>query len=202
MDSLYRPGSAWQAQAQAVASELRSSPDADIRNLAAILDAHLLLMQDRFDEAADAFEAAVARGGGTWAAETPVYMVGDCHLLAGRPQAALAAYARGVGYARDTAQRINIAFQGEGIVAALADIGRHEEAFETLGACDTLTGKSVLPRERNAFWGSVMKGRIESSRAALGEPAADAAYARGRTLGVEKAMELLLSYDAPVRAAA
>lgn len=196
LDALYRPAPAWQARAQGVASELRSSREAEIRELAAILDAHLLLLQDRFDEAADAFEAAIRRGGGTWAAETPVYMVGDCHLYAGRPQAALAAYARGVAYARDKAQRDNIAFQGEGIVAALADLGRDEEALETLGACDTLTGAGAHPREHNAFWGGVMVARIASARSALGPEAADAAYARGRALGIEEVVKLLLSYGA------
>ncbi len=201
LDALYRPGPSWQAQAEATAAELRSSPNADVRDLAATVDAHLLLLQDRFDEAADAFEAAIRHGGGTWAAETAVYMVGDCHLFARRPQAALPAYARGVADARDESARINIGFQGEGIVAALADLGRHEEALETLGACDTLTGDGVLPREHNAFWGGVMAGRITSARAALGAHDADVAYARGRALGVEEVVELLLSYGARVGAA-
>jgi tetratricopeptide (TPR) repeat protein len=194
LDALYRPGPAWQARAQAVAGDLSSSPHAAVRDLGAVVDAHLLLLQDRFDEAAERFEAAIRRGGGTWADQTAVYMVGDCHLLAGRPQAALQAYARGVAHARDMGARDDIGFQAEGIVAALADLGRHEEALETLGACDTLTGEGVLPREHNAFWGDVMAGRIASARAALGAPDADAAYARGRALGVEDVVELLLSY--------
>jgi hypothetical protein len=125
-------------------------------------------------------------------------MVGDCHLFAGRPQAALQAYARGVAHAREMGARDDIGFQGEGIVAALADLGREEEALETLGACDTLTGEGVLPREHNAYWGGVMAGRIASARTALGAPDADAAYARGGALGVEEVVELLLSYGAPV----
>jgi hypothetical protein len=198
LDALHRPGSAWQARAQSVLAELCSSPDAEVRELASVVNAHLLLLQDRFDEAGELFEAAVRRDGGTWAAQTAVYMVGDCHLLAGRPQAALQAYARGVAHARDMGARDDIGFQGEGIVAALADLGRDEEALETLGACDTLTGEGVLPREHNAFWGGVMAGRIASARAALGAPNADAAYARGRALGVEEVLKLLLSYGAPV----
>ena len=93
MDSLHRPGPAWQARAQTLVAELRASPDAAVRDLAAIVDANLLLLQDRFDEAADAFEAAIRHGGETWAAQQPVMMVGDCHLFAERPQAALPAVA-------------------------------------------------------------------------------------------------------------
>ena len=94
--------------------------------------------------------------------------------------------------ARDKAGRINIGFQGEGIAAALTDLGRHDEALQTLGACDTLTGAGALPRDLNAFWGEVMAARIASARAALGAPDADAAYERGRARSVEEVVELLL----------
>lgn len=201
LDALHRPGPGWQARAQDIVAELRSSPHADVRDFASVVHAHLLLLQDRFDEAADAFEAAIRRGGRTWVDETAVYMVGDCHLFSGRPQDALAAYARGVADAHDKAARINIGFQGEGIAAALADLGRHEEALEALGACDSFSGEGVLPRDFNSFWGEVMARRTSSAREALGAQVADAAYARGRALGVEEAVELLLSYDAPVGAA-
>ena len=153
MDALYRPDPAWQARAQAVAAELRSSSDADVRDLAAILDAHLLLLQDRFDEAADAFEAAIRRGGETWAAETPVYMIGDCHLFAGRPQAALPAYARGRRRRPRQGRADQHRLPGRGDRRRADDLGRHDEALQTLGACDNLTGEGVLPREHNAFWG-------------------------------------------------
>lgn len=196
LDALHRPGPVWQARAEAVAADLGSSADAEVRDFAAVVDAHLLLLQDRFDEAAELFEAAIRRSGGTWVAQTAVYMVGDCHLLAGRPQAALHAYARGVTHARDMGARDDIGFQAEGIAAALAGLGRVEEALETLGASDTLTGEGVLPREHNAFWGGVMAGRIASARATLGAHAADAAYARGRALAVEEVADLLLSYGA------
>ena len=197
MDALRGTSQAWLNRAQAIAAELRSSPDPDVRDLATILDAHLLLGQDRFDEAADAFEASIRRGGGTWVAETTIYMVGDCHLLAGRPQEALPAYARGVADALEKGAQVNIGFQGEGIAAALADLGRHEDAFETLGACDSLTGDGAHPRELNAAWNNdVMAPRIASARATLGAQAADAAYTRGRALGIDQVAELLLSYGA------
>jgi tetratricopeptide (TPR) repeat protein len=177
---------------------LRASQDAEVRGLAAVVEAHLLLLEDRFDEAGELFEVAIRRGGKTWADQTALYMVGDCHLLAGRPQAALRAYARGVAHARDMGARDDIGFQAEGIVAAFADLGLDEEALHTLGASDRLTGEGVLPREHNAYWGGVMAGRIASARAALGTPYADAAYARGHALSVEEVVELLLSYGASV----
>ena len=47
---------------------------------------------------------------------------------------------RGAAEARERTGRIFVAFQAEGIAAALADLGRHEEALEALGASDTLAG--------------------------------------------------------------
>lgn len=199
-DAILKPGPAWRVRAQAIAAKLRASENNDVRSLAAVLDAHLLLLEDRYDEAADAFEAATRRGGGTWAAETTIYMVGDCHLFAGRPHAALAAYVRGVADAREKASRINVAFQAEGIAAALVDLGRHEEALVTLGASDSLTGDGVLPRELHASWGGVLAGRIAAARAALGVDEAESAIARGRALGVDEAVALILSHDAAVEA--
>jgi hypothetical protein len=177
---LARASQAWLNRAQAVAAELRSSPDPDVRDVATILNAHLVLGQDRFDEAADAFEASIRRGGGTWAAETTVDMVGGCHLLAGRPQEALPGYARGVADALEKGAQVNIGFQGEGIAAALADLGRHDDTFETLGACDSLAGDGAHPRELNAAWNNdVMAPRIASARATLGTRKPPTPHTRG-----------------------
>ena len=170
MDALYKPPQAWQTRARTLAAELRSSSDADVRDLAAILDAHLLLLQDRFDEAADAFEEAIRRDGGTGRLKRPStwWATATCSRAdRSRPFRRT----RAASPTRATRPRaVNMGFQGEGIVAALVDLGRHEEALETLGACDTLTGDNVLPREHHAFWGGVMAGRIASARTALGSP--------------------------------
>lgn len=200
LDGTHRPSSDWRPKAEKAAAELRESPDAEIRDLATIVDAYLLLLEDRFDEAATMFEAAIERGGRTWAAETPIYMVGDCHLFAGRQQAAMTAYARGLINAQEKSSRIYMSFQAEGIVAALIDLERYEDALEALGASDSLTGDDVLPREVDTFWASVMSGRIASARAALGERDADRAYAHGRERAVDEVVELLLAYGAAVKA--
>ena len=194
LDAMQRPSTDWRPKASLAVAKLRASEAAEIRDLATIVDAYLLLLEDRFDEAASAFEAAIERDGQTWAAQTPVYMVGDCHLFAGAFQAAVSAYGRGLIDAHEKSSRIDMGFQAEGIVAALIDLGRHEDALEALGASDSLTGEHILPRELDTFWASVMSDRIASARAALGEQRADRAYARGRERAVDDVMELLLSF--------
>ena len=197
MDALHLDANnVWMERARAVVAELTASHDPDVLGLARVLEGHLALLEGRFDEAADVFAATLSNHEKSWAIETATYMLGDCHLYAGRPQEALVAYARGVADAREYSARINVAFQGEGVVAALADLGRNEEALEALGANDTLTGDLTRPRDRNDGWGQVMAARIAAARAALGDPAADAAYARGNALGTEAVVELLLGYGA------
>lgn len=102
-----------------------------------------------------------------------------------------------MAFSREKATWVNIGVQGEGIVAALVDQGRHREALEALGACDTLTGEGARPRDLNSFWGGVLAGRLAAAREALGAQEADAAYAQGRALSVNAVVKLLLSYGAP-----
>jgi hypothetical protein len=152
------------------------------------------LLEGHFDMAADVFAATLGAGRASWAIETAIYMLGDCHLYAGRPQEALVAYARGAADARERSARIVVAFQGEGIAAALTDLGRPEEALQALGASDRITGELARPRDVNHGWRAVMAPRIAAARAALGDATADTAYARGMALGTEAVVGLLLGY--------
>jgi hypothetical protein len=198
MDALAHPPADWLARARAVATDLAASVDPGLQHLAGVVDGHLLLLEERFDEAADAFEANLAGGSASWSATTAVYMVGDCHLFAGRPETAIPAYVRGFLHARNRTVRIDMGFQAEGIACALSDVGRHEAALQVLGASDTLTGESVRPRELDPFWGGVTEPRVQGSRQALGPVLAEAAYERGRGLGPEAVVELVMSYASPV----
>jgi predicted ATPase/class 3 adenylate cyclase len=195
LDALHAPEPGWIDGARDLVTGLRASPVSGLRDLGADIEGHLLLLEERFDAAGEAFEATVRRGADTWVASTALYMIGDCHLFAGRPQAALPAYARGVLDARESGSRIDMAFQGEGIVCALADLGEHASALEALGASDSLNGDRFQPREMNSRWGAIAAGRITAARDALGTGEADAAYARGAALGVDAAVRLLLAFD-------
>ena len=157
------------------------------------LEGYMLVAQSRWDEAVVALERTVDRGGTTWLAEAAVCYIGDIHLSTGHPDAALTWYGRGLRAQRDLAALGDMAFQAEGIVAALADLGRHEDALEALGAADTLTAGGFHPRETVTHWGEVMAPRLDASRAALGPEAAEAASARGGSRSMDTAMKWLLS---------
>jgi predicted ATPase len=193
IDALYAPEPEWIDGALDLVTQLRASQVLGLRELSYDVEAHLLFLEERFDAAGDAFEATVRRDADNFAASTALYMFGDRHLLAGRPQAALPAYARGVFDAREGGSRIDMGFQGEGIVCALADLGEHAAALEALGASDSLNGDRFQPREMNSNWGAIAAGRIAAAREALGTDLADAAYARGAALGLDAAVRLLLA---------
>jgi hypothetical protein len=192
IDALDGPEPGWIDGARDLVTQLRTAPVPGLRDLGEDVEAHLLFLEEDFDAAGEGFEATVRRGADNFVAATALYMIGDCHLLAARPQAALSAYARGVLDAREGGSRIDMGFQAEGIVCALADLDEHAAALEALGASDSLNGDRFQPREMNSNWGAIAAGRITAAREALGADEADAAYARGAALGVDAAVRLLL----------
>lgn len=197
IDALYTPEPGWIDGAWDLVTQLRASQVPGLRGLADDIEGHLLLLEERFDAAGEAFEATVRRDADTFVASTALYMIGDCHLFAGRPLVALPAYARGVLDAREAGSRIDMGFQGEGIVCALADLGEYSAALEALGASDSLNGDRFQPRQMNSRWGAVAAGRITAAREALGASEADSAYARGAALGLDAAVRLLLTHGEP-----
>jgi tetratricopeptide (TPR) repeat protein len=147
-----------------------------------------------WDAAAAAYEAVAARGGESWVEESAIYMVGDCHVEAGRPADALPAYGRAMRAALDAGRPLDLGFQAEGVAAALADLGRHAEALEALGAADQLVSAGSRPRDQAPAWGALVERKLAPAREALGPAAADAAYARGASRRLDEALALLLAH--------
>lgn len=106
-----------------VAAELGASRLPELAESAKDLDGLMLFAQGRWDEAVEAFEASMTRAGTTWLAESAACYIGDCHLLAGRPHAALDHYVRGVRTEQNRGGVLDVGFQAEGCVAAMIDLG-------------------------------------------------------------------------------
>ena len=86
---LMSDGAAGPALGADVAQRLATSPDpAAVRALAPAMTAFVHYAARDWDAAATAFDAVLAAPGGAWVQESALYMVGDCHLEAGRPDAA------------------------------------------------------------------------------------------------------------------
>jgi hypothetical protein len=71
----------------------------------------------------------------------------------------------------------------------LAGLGRREEAFRTLGLADTITPTERPLRDSYPAWSGVVAAQLDPARAAIGDAAADAAYAEGRALPRDRAIE-------------
>ena len=154
----------------------------------------------RFEEAAAAFDAATERST-TWIGQQNIYVVGDCWLEAGRFSDALTSYngaARHPHLGRDnTTQSVQI----EGAAAALAGFGRCEEAFRALGLADTITPTERPLRELYPAWSGEVAAHLDPARAAIGDAAADAAYAEGRALRRDRAIEAFFAIQVEVTVA-
>jgi hypothetical protein len=77
---------------------------------------------------------------------------------------------------------------------ALTEIGRDEKALELVGAAERVrhsAGPVVAPR-----WTVWLESARERSEAALGMPAAQRAYARGRAQTIDTAVEAALRLQA------
>jgi hypothetical protein len=144
----------------------------------------------RFEEAAACFEASTERST-TWVGQQSIYLVGDCWLEAGRFSHALTSYVRAARHAYVHVRRdiSTLSFQIEGAAAALAGLGRSEEAFRTLGLADTITPTKRPLRDSYPAWSGAVAAQLDPARAAIGDAAADAAYSEGRALPRDRAIE-------------
>ena len=116
-------------------------------------------------------------------------MVGDCWLEAGRFSDAWTSYVRAARHAYVRRDISTLSFQIEGAAASLAGLERREEAFRTLGLADTITPTERPLRDLYPAWSGEVAAHLDPARAAIGDAAADAAYAEGHALPRDRAIE-------------
>ena len=71
----------------------------------------------------------------------------------------------------------------------MAGLGRCREALRTLGLADTITPTERPLRDLYPAWSGEVAAHLDPARAAIGDAAADAAYAEGRAMPRERAIE-------------
>ena len=178
----------WFERARATLEEFATDPDPTIQAIARDAEGNLHYAARRFEEAAAAFEASTERST-TWIGQQDIYVVGDCWLEAGRFSDALTSYVRAARHAYVRRDISTLSFQIEGAAASLAGLGRREEAFRTLGLADTITPTERPLRDLYPAWSGEVAAHLDPARAAIGDAAADAAYAEGRALPRDRAIE-------------
>ncbi len=117
----------------------------------------------------------------------------DSRLLEGDCAAALDGFRAALRSARERAQSPTVAYQLEGITMSLSGLGRHHEALEAAGWADSV--RQTAGPAVNSWYKQLLDEALSTSRAALGARQAHAAYARGRALTLDAAVNAALASE-------
>jgi predicted ATPase/class 3 adenylate cyclase len=170
-------------------------PDRALGRLVDGLEPYVLgYCEGRHAEAGALWSALIADPTRTdFAGWTALYCWPDCPLLAGDYALALDGFRAALRGARERAQAPTVAYQLEGIAIALSGLGRHHEALEACGWVASV--RQTAGPAVNPWYKELLSAALARSRAALGAPLASAAYARGRALTLDKAVNAALEID-------
>ncbi len=150
-------------------------------------------------------EARYAEAGAIWAAQvadpmrtdfagwTALYCWPDCALLDGDHGAALDGFRAALQSARERGQSPTVAYQLEGMSMALSGLGRHEDALQAVGWAATVR-QSAGPAP-NSWYRAMLDSALARSRDALEARAASGAFARGRALTIDAAVNAALCLE-------
>jgi hypothetical protein len=167
---------------------LRELGDPELAILVEGLEPYILgYCEGRYAEAALIWSALMADPTRTdFAGWTALYCWPDCALLSDDYQTALDGYCTALRGARERSQSPTVAYQLEGIAMALAGLDRHDEALEAAGWADSV--RQTAGPALNRWYKEKLDTELRKSRAALGTRAALVAYARGRALTLDGAV--------------
>ena len=148
----------------------------------------------RYAEAGALWASLIADPARTdFAGWTALYCLPDCSLLEGDYQAALDGFRAALRGARVRARPPTVAYQLEGITMSLSGLGRHDEALEAAGWAASV--RQTAGPAVNSWYKELFDSALGRSRAAVGPERAAAAYARGRSLTLDAAVNSALEID-------
>jgi len=121
-------------------------------------------------------------------------------LVQGHYQEAYARFRDGLKVASDFGDKTLLAHCLEGLSGLASALGQHQRAVRLGGAAAAL--REAAGALQSPAWGHIAERWLAISRKALGEDAASAAWAAGRSLPMERALEeaedpTVGSYDKP-----
>jgi predicted ATPase/DNA-binding CsgD family transcriptional regulator len=105
-------------------------------------------------------------------------------------------YIEGLGLAVEAGDKANAAYCLEGLAGLIEEGGQPEPAARVFGAAEALLEAVGAPLYVQAQDRALYEKAVEASRSRLGEEAFEAAWAQGRAMALEQAVEYALEYRA------
>ncbi len=124
------------------------------------------------------------------------HFLADCLLIRGDCTTALPRYRRSLELAVALGDRVEIAFEIQGVAMSLAGLEEAEHALRLGGAAAAELDALAIDLTGVVFWTALHERYYSRARAQLGEPAASAAWNEGRRTGFDYAIALALDADA------
>jgi hypothetical protein len=108
------------------------------------------------------------------------HFLADCSLIRGDCASALPRYRRALALAVELGDRSETAIEIQGVAMALAGNGQPDASLRLAGAAAAEFDVLAIDLSGIVFWTALLKRYLGEARTALGETAADAAWAEGR----------------------
>ena len=124
-----------------------------------------------------------------WAIHLAHHFLADRALIAEDYDVAEERYSRALAAAVDLGDRVETAIELQGISMALAGRREAERALRLAAAADATLSSLGVDLTAVAFWTALLERNHGRARAELGPAAADAAWAEGRALTFEEAVQ-------------
>ena len=124
------------------------------------------------------------------------HFLADCSLIRGECDIALPRYQRALELALELGDRAETAVEIQGVAMSLAGMKQAAQALRLGGAAAAELDALAVDMSGIVFWNALLERFFGQARAALGEPAATAAWKEGRQTGFDYAVALALDSDA------
>jgi non-specific serine/threonine protein kinase len=124
------------------------------------------------------------------------HFLADCSLIRGECSVALPRYRRALELAVELGDRAETAVEIQGVAMSLAGTEQAAHALRLGGAAAAELDALAIDMSGIVFWNALIERFFGQARAALGEPAAAAAWKKGRHTGFDYAVALALDSNA------
>jgi serine/threonine-protein kinase PknK len=124
------------------------------------------------------------------------HFLADCALIDGHCAESLRLYQESLGHAQAIGDRLEMAFEVQGVAMSLGGLGRPDDAVRLAAAAKAEWERLGVDLHLR-FWDALLNRYVGRARAVLGEEAATRCEKEGKALSFEAAMAAALTKSAP-----